>query len=166
MAEREYAAEIEELVGGGRGEGRGERGEGRPTLPRVHLVPFQEDVERVYPEFYVTVHYSIRPEPFGRVVLESMACGVPVIAADEGGPREILGGEGEGGWLVEPRNPEALARGLRDVLGRGRSREELRVTGERGRRRAKELFSARRFAEEVVAVFRRAAVGSAQRSAV
>ncbi len=93
-----------------------------------------------------------------------MACGVPVIAADEGGPREILGGEGEGGggWLVEPRNPEALARGLRDVLGRGRgrgrSREELRVTGERGRRRAKELFSSRRFAEEVVAVFRSASV--------
>ncbi len=139
-----------------RGEGRGERGEGRPTLPRVHLVPFQEDVERVYPEFYVTVHYSIRPEPFGRVVLESMACGVPVIAADEGGPREILGGDGEGGggWLVEPRNPEALAQGLRDVLGLGHSREELRVTGERGRRRAKELFSSRRFAEQVVAVFR------------
>ena len=159
VAEREYAAEIEELVG--RGEGRGERGEGRPApprvqLPRVHLVPFQEDVEGVYPEFDVTVHYSTRPEPFGRVVLESMACGVPVIAADEGGPREILGGDCEGGWLVEPRNPEALARGLRDVLGR--SREELKVTGERGRRRAKELFSSRRFAEEVVAVFRRAEV--------
>ena len=130
----------------------------------MHLVPFQEDIERVYPEFDVTVHYSTRPEPFGRVVLESMACGVPVIAADEGGPREILGGEGEGGWLVEPRNPEALARGLRDVLGH--SREELRVIGERGRRRAKELFSSRRFAEEVVAVLRHAAVGSAQRSAV
>ena len=160
VAEREYCAEIEELVGGGRGEGRGERGEGRPhpTSARVHLVPFQEDVERVYPEFEVTVHYSIRPEPFGRVVLESMACGVPVIAADEGGPREILGeeGEGGGGWLVEPRNPEALARGLRDVLGH--SREELGVTGDRGRRRAKELFSARRFAEEVVAVFRSASV--------
>jgi len=50
-----------------------------------------------------------------------------------------------------------LARGLRDVLRRGP--EELRVTGEKGRRRAKELFSSRRFAEEVVAVFRRAEVG-------
>ncbi len=164
VAEGEYAAEIEELVGG-RGAGRGARGEGDPCSQsfsvirgRVHLVPFQEGVEAVYPEFEVTVHYSLRPEPFGRVVLESMACGVPVIAADEGGPREILGAEGEGGggWLVEPRNPEALARGLREVLGR--SREELRVTGERGRRRAKKLFSSRRFAEEVVAVFRSASV--------
>ncbi len=158
MAERDYGAEIAELVVG-RGEGRGERGEGRPAPPRVHLVPFQEGVEGVYPEFFVTVHYSTRPEPFGRVVLESMACGVPVIAADEGGPREILGGDGEGrgGWLVEPRNPEALARRLRNVLGR--SGEDLGVTGERGRRRAKELFSSRRFAEEVVAVFRQVAVG-------
>ena len=57
---------------------------------------------------------------------------------------------------MEPRNPEALARGLRDVLGR--SKEELKVTGEKGRRRAKELFSSRRFAEEVVAVLRRASV--------
>jgi glycosyltransferase involved in cell wall biosynthesis len=38
----------------------------------------------------VLVHSSITPEPFGQVILEGMAAGVPVIAARAGGPAEIL----------------------------------------------------------------------------
>lgn len=156
-AEREYGAELQRLMELEPGAGSGEPN--HPTPPRVHLLPFQEDIERVYPEFGVTVHYSVRPEPFGRVIVESMACGVPVIAADEAGPREILGTEGEGGWLVTPRDPNALARHLREVLQQ--PEEHLRDVGEAGRRRAKERFGSVRFAEEVAAVFRRVVSGGA-----
>lgn len=38
----------------------------------------------------VFVHTSITPEPFGRVLLEAMAIGVPVLSSAEGGPREIV----------------------------------------------------------------------------
>ncbi len=164
VAERSYGTELERMVrreegGGRREEGlKGERGAGSreraALLHRVHLLPFQEEIERVYPEFDVTVHYSLRPEAFGKVIVESMACGVPVIAADEGGPREILGTEQDGGWLVEPRDPLALAAAMREALRLDAG--DLTQTGNSGRRRAEERFSSRRFAEEIVGVFQRA----------
>jgi glycosyltransferase involved in cell wall biosynthesis len=125
-------------------------------LPRVHLLPFQAKIERVFPEFDLALHYSLRPEPFGRVIVEAMACGIPVIAADEGGPREILGsGSGtrrEAGWLAEPRKPAALAEVLRTALELPDS--ETRSIGEAGRRRAEDVFSWRHFAADVAGVLK------------
>ncbi len=123
-------------------------------LPRVHLLPFQSKIENTYPEFDFAVHYSTRPEPFGRVIVEAMACGIPVIAANEGGPVEILG-EGigerrEAGWLAEPRNPTALANTLRSALQL--PTDVVRSIGEAGRRRAEDFYSWRRFAAEVTEV--------------
>jgi glycosyltransferase involved in cell wall biosynthesis len=125
-------------------------------LPRIHHLPFQKKIETAYPEFDFAVHYSTRPEPFGRVVVESMACGVPVIAAYEGGPIEILGGgigsRREAGWLAEPRNPDALADILRGALKLPKNLAQS--IGEAGRRRAEDLYSWRRFAGEVAGVLR------------
>jgi len=144
--------------GKGNSPGNGERGTGNgiPTslLPRVHLLPFQSKIENTYPEFDFAVHYSTRPEPFGRVIVEAMGCGIPVIAANEGGPVEILG-EGigerrEAGWLAEPRNPTALANTLRSALQL--PTDVVRSIGEAGRRRAEDFYSWRRFAAEVTEV--------------
>ncbi len=151
VAEREYGGEIERLVSD-RVPGSGVRGP-ESTSSRVHLLPFQEEIERVYSEFDLTVHYSLRPEAFGKVIVESMACGVPIIAADEGGPREILGSKPEGGWLVEPRDPLALAAAMRDALRHDTG--DLREIGNRGRERVEEAFSSTRFAAELASVFQR-----------
>lgn len=58
-------------------------------------------------------------EAFPFAVIESMACGRPVVATDVGGIREILQGLGV---LVPPRNPEALAEGIVELL----TNEEMR----------------------------------------
>jgi glycosyltransferase involved in cell wall biosynthesis len=58
-------------------------------------------------------------EAFPFAVIESMACGRPVVATDVGGIREILQGLGV---LVPPRNPEALADGIVELL----TNEEMR----------------------------------------
>jgi glycosyltransferase involved in cell wall biosynthesis len=135
----------------GSGSGTEDVGE---SFPRVHMLPFQREIELAYPEFDVAVHYSLRPEGFGRVVVEAMACGVPIVAADEGGPREILGGgigpRREAGWLAEPRNPAALARILRSALSL--PTDVLRSVGAAGRIRAEDHFSARGFAARVAQV--------------
>ena len=129
---RQFGAELERILEGG----------------RVHLLPFQTDIELVYPEFAFTVHYSQRPEPFGRVILESMASGIPVIAANEGGPSEILGPAHQDlGWLVTPRDPQALAAVMRAALNL--PEDAVDAMGGRARHRAKVYFSARRFAEEI-----------------
>ncbi len=128
-------------------------------LPRVHMMPFQREIELAYPEFELTVHYSLRPEPFGRVVVESMACGVPIVAADEGGPCEIVGdGIGprrEGGWLAPPRDPASLARILSSALGL--PTEVLQSVGAAGRIRAEDHFSARAFSARLAGVLKETA---------
>lgn len=46
-------------------------------------------------------------EAFGNVAIEALACGVPVIAYERGGPAEIVQ-SGKTGWLVEPDSVEGL----------------------------------------------------------
>lgn len=62
------------------------------------------------------IHCSIKPEPFGRVIIEGMAAGVPVIGACDGGVPEIIT-QGVNGGMAAPGNlTDYLAR-LTAVLG-------------------------------------------------
>ena len=72
-------------------------------------------------------------ESFGIVLVEAMAAGLPVIASDIPGYREVVRDDIEG-ILVPPRDPAALARSLRDVLDDADLAKRL---GEGGRQRAR-----------------------------
>jgi glycosyltransferase involved in cell wall biosynthesis len=56
-----------------------------------------------------------RREPFGIVLAEALALGVPVVATNAGGPPEILD-HGRYGRLVPPCDPEAMATAIRETL--------------------------------------------------
>ena len=53
-------------------------------------------------------------EAYGNVVVEALACGVPVVAYDRGGPGELIR-SGSTGWLVPPDDVAALTDALRSV---------------------------------------------------
>jgi glycosyltransferase involved in cell wall biosynthesis len=82
---------------------------------RVEFRGFRKDVWEELSRLDVLVHASTIPEPFGQVVLEGMAAGVPVIAAGAGGPAEILD-DGRTGILYEPNDAAALAGCMRSLL--------------------------------------------------
>lgn len=69
----------------------------------------------VYQVSDLTVVPSLWSEPFGRVVIESMACGTPVVGSRVGGIPEILTGEFQAG-LFEPGNKQDLADTLNEMI--------------------------------------------------
>lgn len=95
---------------------------------QVEFRGFREDVVGELLELDIAVHASTIPEPFGLVVLEAMATGVPIIAADEGGPAEVIT-SGVDGLLVRPRDPSALAAALRQLAGDADLRAALAAAG-------------------------------------
>jgi len=78
------------------------------------------------------------PEAFGRYVIESLACGVPVVLPEHGSFPELVAAT-EGGVLCRPNDAEALAETLAGVL---RDPKAAREMGERGRRAVAEQFTA------------------------
>jgi glycosyltransferase involved in cell wall biosynthesis len=79
------------------------------------------------PDFFEKIDILLVPsweEPFGIVLLEAMAAGVPVIATDRGGP-VLITASGSCGVLVPPRNPAALANAIRQVAGDNEGRERM-----------------------------------------
>ena len=81
----------------------------------VRFAGHTDDVASAYAASDVVVSASVQPESFGRVLAEAGAMGLPVVASDHGGAREILL-QGETGWLVPPGDPAALAEGIRTAL--------------------------------------------------
>jgi glycosyltransferase involved in cell wall biosynthesis len=68
---------------------------------RVHFVPFQQDIGQTLSDLDLLLHTSVKPEPFGRVLIEAMAVGTPVVAAANGGVPEIIA-HNETGLLARP----------------------------------------------------------------
>jgi glycosyltransferase involved in cell wall biosynthesis len=72
------------------------------------FLPHIEDIRPLLASADVLVLPSRWPEPFGRVLIEAMASGIPVIASKVGGIPEILNPDFSS-HLVPPNDPEALA---------------------------------------------------------
>jgi glycosyltransferase involved in cell wall biosynthesis len=97
----------------------------------------------------VAIHASTNPEPFGRVLIEAMALGRPLIAPREGGPLEIVV-DGETGILVAPRDPNALAAAVDRLIGDPALRARM---GAAARARVAAVFDIRRHVTTMEAIF-------------
>ncbi len=121
---------------------------------------FVDDVYSELRDVDVLVHSSIRPEPFGQVIAEGMAMGLPVIASREGGPLEIVK-DGVNGLLVEARDDQALA----TALNRLREDEGLRKRLGANARNDAEKYFARNVAPQLEDVYDRVLLARHHRAA-
>lgn len=84
----------------------------------VRFAGFVKDVVPLLHDADVLVHTSIAPEPLGRVTLEGMATGTPVVAAAHGASPELVEA-GASGWLSPPGDGAALAARIEEALAAG-----------------------------------------------
>jgi glycosyltransferase involved in cell wall biosynthesis len=94
----------------------------------IHKPVEYKDVHKIYEASEIIVFPSRWPEPFGRIALEAMAAGKPVIGSDIGGIQETI--EPGVGLLVKPGHVGALRDALSKLLGDAKLRRKM---GELGR---------------------------------
>jgi glycosyltransferase involved in cell wall biosynthesis len=94
---------------------------------------------------------SLKPEPFGRAVIEAQAMGRPVIAANHGGAAETVI-DGETGWRVAPGDVRALAEILAYALAMGPG--ERQAMGEAARLSVQTHYTAAAMQQATLAVYR------------
>jgi glycosyltransferase involved in cell wall biosynthesis len=90
---------------------------------RVRFLGFRSDVALLMAACDLIAHTSTEPEPFGRVIVEAMLCGKPVVASQSGGAVELVE-TGKTGWLVPPADPIRLA----EIITTCRSHPEQATT--------------------------------------
>jgi len=115
---------------------------------RIHLTGFRDDVPLATAAFDLAVLPSVAGEGSPATVKEAMAAGVPVIATDIGGVREILE-DGRQGLVISPGNAKALQAALRMLIEDAPLRDAM---GQAGRERARE-FSMERMIEKTEDVY-------------
>jgi glycosyltransferase involved in cell wall biosynthesis len=133
-----YRTELEELV---------------VVLGLTEVVTFlgYQTREQLYEQYKIAaalVVPSVWPEPFGKVGIEAMSVGRPVIASNVGGIAEWLI-DGETGYLVPPADVEALAEKITLLLG---DRVRLQEMSDKAAVHARQ-FSIEEHAKGVVAIY-------------
>lgn len=75
---------------------------------RVQFLGFRSDIPQLMAVCDLVAHTSTAPEPFGRVIVEAMLSGTPIVATSSGGAIELVE-PGISGFLVPPGDPQQLA---------------------------------------------------------
>lgn len=117
-----------------------------PSPEQVHLIGPRLDMQDVYPAFSIAALSSCEGEAFPLVLGEAMSCEVPCVATNVGDSALIIGDTGK---IVEPRDSEALACAMIELLG-----ENLEVFGEKARQRVIDNFTLERYVQSHANLYR------------
>ncbi len=115
----------------------------------VLFLGFRDDVPRITAGLDLAVLPSVDCDASPTVVKEALACGVPVVATDIGGAKEIIR-NGETGLVVPPRDPARLAAAILALLD---DRSRAKAMGRLGSEDVRARFSPDRLAGDTIAVY-------------
>jgi len=116
---------------------------------KVFFSSFQEDIFSIYLALDIYAHAATLPEPFGRVLIESLACGTPVVAPNHGGIPEIVE-HGRTGLLFPPGDANALAAALIELLQNEQERANI---AKAGYERVRRIFTIEKHVEKVQRIY-------------
>ena len=116
---------------------------------QVKFLGFVQDMRGFYDSIDVAALASLSGEGLPLFVLEAMSCGVPVVATDVGGTKEVLR-DGVDGFVVPAHEPSALAAALRKLL---QHPEDRRQMGMNARHRIEADFSSTLFFERISGLY-------------
>lgn len=112
---------------------------------RVKFFGFQDQIPQLMAACHLITHTSTAPEPFGRVIVEAMLCGVPVVAVASGGAVELVE-HGKTGWLMPSSEPVKLA----EIIHHCRMHpEQTRAIAQAAQLRARTLFSQSKMEQKI-----------------
>jgi len=116
----------------------------------VIFTGFRKDIPELMNLCDVIVNPSIEPEPFGRTIIEAMACGKAVVATKTGGVIETIE-DNVTGILVPPKDRQALAQACIYLLENKQKAAEMSL---KGRKRAEEFFSTIHIVEKIQKIYK------------
>jgi len=117
----------------------------------IHLLEFIPDGSKLISQADMLLVASQEWESFGWTVIEAMVRGVPVVSTNAGGLAEVVGPSGVAGFAIDPDDVESYAVAIRELIADKARRHEV---AEAGRRRALELFTVERMAQQYTQLVR------------
>ena len=114
----------------------------------VQFLGWVEDMPAFYQKVDLLVHLPLEPEPYGLVLAEAMAAGLPIITAAGGGLEALI--EDAGGFLLPPGQPQPVA----DILQQLATNPEERASrGIRARAVAEKTFDPQQYTRDLIAIY-------------
>lgn len=116
----------------------------------LHFIDFQSDIVSSYNMLDIVVHASTNPEPFGRTIVEAMACEKAVIVSSAGGAAELFT-HNRDAIGVTPGDPVMLAAAIEDLIANPATRLAI---GKAGRSTAIARFALDRLGTDLLLLYR------------
>jgi glycosyltransferase involved in cell wall biosynthesis len=115
------------------------------------FIDFQQDIVSAYNMLDIVVHASTQPEPFGRTIVEAMACEKAVIVAQAGGAAELFTHQKDAIGVL-PGDSIALSTAIEKLIDSPRDRITL---GKAGRITVKNRFNRDRLGKELISLYQK-----------
>lgn len=118
---------------------------------RVLIIPFQNDIYKVWQSIDIAVVPSTEPEPFGMVAIEAMLAKKAVIASNHGGLSEIIDNM-KTGFLITPNSEQELRITIEKLINNHDLRKEM---GENGYEKVMSHFSVEKYVKSFEKLFKK-----------